>query len=471
MSNIPTSISERGLRDLIQDNRSESAQAETSNEDIITRIKRKDSRIGIVGIGQVGLPTALSFLKAGYYVIGYDTNPHLIENLTSGNTAVHEEGIKDLLIKGLSSRRILFGSSPRILIDADVIILCVPTPLGPDLNVDLSYLRIAITEVASNCMQSKKLLVIESSVPPMTMSGLIVPIIEKISASKLGNGFLLAFCPERLSPGQALAEISEGVRVVGVTDDASYKAVVALYSALNDAKIIKSNFETTEVSKLAENAFRDVNIAFANELAMVCHDYKVDVMEVIQIANTHPRVKIHYPGPGVGGPCLPKDPYLLLPKSSISTSLIRKARSVNDSMPAYLVDDFVRKIQMLKPDKMKEALKIGILGVTYKPDVNDCQNSPTERIISELLKRGYQDITVHDPICKESFRMRASFDLKPLLKTSDCIIISTGHKIYALLHPDDFKPSCIIVDAPRILRKTEFLGTKHVHYSAPGLDA
>lgn len=451
------------------DNQSDSPQADISSEDIITRIKRKDARIGIVGLGQVGLPTALSFFKAGYPIIGYDTNTHLIESLTRGNTAIHEEGIKDLLIKGLSDERILFGSSPRILMDADVIILCVPTPLGPDLDADLSYVRNAITDVASNCLQSRKLLVIESSIPPMTMSGLVVPTIEKITSSKLGRGFLLAFCPERLSPGQALAEISEGIRVVGVIDEDSYKTVAALYSTLNNAKIIRSDFETAEVSKLAENAFRDLNIAFANELAMICHEYEVDVMEVIQIANTHPRVKIHFPGPGVGGPCLPKDPYLLLPKRNISTSLIGKARLVNDSMPSYLVDKVVRHIQNFQPNKMKEAVRIGILGVTYKPDVNDYQNSPSERIVSELTKRRYQNITVHDPICKESFGMRASLDLGSLLRASDCIIISTGHKVYALLHPKDFKQSCIIMDAVRILSKEEFVRSERVHYFAPGL--
>ncbi|MPZ07160.1 MAG: nucleotide sugar dehydrogenase [Nitrososphaeraceae archaeon] len=441
----------------------------TSAHDIITRIKTKDVKVGVVGLGQVGLPTALTIAKVGYNVIGYDTNSSLLDELSKGITAIQEDEIKNLLVRGLSTDRIMFGSSYQSLSAADIIIVCVPTPLGRDLSADLSYLSKAVNGIASHCVNSKKLLIIESSIPPMTMSGLVVPILEKATGKKLGSGFLLAFCPERLSPGQALNGISDTVRIIGATDSESYEAAKTLYSNFTDAQLVCSSFETAEVSKLAENAYRDVNIAFANELAMVCQHYNVDVTEVIQIANTHPRVNIHNPGPGVGGPCLPKDPYLLLSKSRISASLIEKARSINDSMPRYVVDLMVRKLEIISPAKQANKLKIGILGTAYKPNVNDIQNSPTKRIILELRKRGYTEIIVHDPICKETFGMRSS-DLKSLLKNCDCIILVTGHDAYASLSPNDFKPSCIIVDAARKLRKKEFIGSKRTYYTAPGLD-
>jgi UDP-N-acetyl-D-mannosaminuronic acid dehydrogenase len=439
--------------------------------DLVSRIRKKDAEIGVVGLGQVGLPTALSFVKGGFNVTGYDTNSALVNSLSQGITMITENDIKDLLVRAISDKKILFSSSSRSLINSDVVVICVPTPLGTNLEPDLSYLTKAITEIGSCCIKSKKkLIIIESSIPPTTMSVLVSSKLERITGKICGVGFLLAFCPERLSPGQALREISHAVRLIGVSNDESFESAEALYSCLTNAELIKTNFETAEISKLAENAFRDVNIAFANELAMICRDYQADVKEVINIANTHPRVNILDPGPGVGGPCLPKDPYLLTYKSSISSSLIRRARSINDSIPAYLVGLLASRIHTRFSDRAKNKIKIGILGVTYKPNVNDYQNSPTERIIFELSKHGYQDISVHDPICKETFGMKSNSDLKSLLKDGDCIIICTGHEVYASLSPGDFKPNCIILDAARLLNKEVFITSGHVHYMAPGLD-
>ena len=438
---------------------------------IIPKIESGNAKIGVVGLGQVGLPTALSFLRIGYSVIGYDTNYHLVEDLSKGITIIPENGIKSLLVEGLTTGKILFESSIHLLVDADVIIVCVPTPLDSELHADLAFLNKALVEIAARCMESQKLIVVESSIPPKTMSTLVLPTLQKSASKKLGIDFLLAFCPERLSPGQALYEISDSDRIIGTSDGQSFEAAKALYSRLTNANVISSNFETVEVSKLAENAFRDVNIAFANELAMVCRGYGVDVRQVINIANTHPRVNILTPGPGVGGPCLPKDPYLLISKANLpSQSLIKHARILNDSMPAYLINLLDSKLASIPESQSKGSVQIGVLGVTYKPDVNDYQNSPAERIISELRRAGYQDITVHDPVCDESFGMKKSTDLKSLVKKSDCVIISTGHGIYESLSPYDFKKSCVIMDAARVLKTTNFIGSGHVYYMAPGLE-
>ena len=297
-----------------------------SEDNLLRRIEEKNVIIAVVGLGQVGLPTALSFLNAGFNVIGYDTDLKLISELSKGRTRILEKGIKEILESGLSSSRITFTNSSKYLLNVDVVIICVPTPLSEGKQVDLSYLKKSMTELARK-MNFKKLVIVESSIPPMTMKEFIIPLIENLSSKKTPKDFLIAYCPERILPGSALKEMANNTRLIGVSNEDSYAAALSLYRHVSGDRIIRTSFTAAEVAKLAENSYRDVNIAFANELAIICGDLEVDVLDVIRLANTHPRVFIHLPGSGVGGPCLPKDPYFLISKSNLQSSLIRTARS------------------------------------------------------------------------------------------------------------------------------------------------
>jgi UDP-N-acetyl-D-mannosaminuronic acid dehydrogenase len=288
--------------------------------------------------------------------------------------------------------------------------------------------------------------------------------IEKVSGKTAGKDFLISFCPERIAPGNALQEFTNNSRIIGANDEASYYASLTLFKYITSGALLKANTTEAEIAKLAENTFRDINIALANELAIICGQSGVDVIEVIRLANTHPRVTIHQPGPGVGGPCLPKDPYLLIAKNQIKSSLVSTARSLNDRMPEYVVNITIKQIESAGRTKR---LSIGVLGLSYKPNVNDTRYAPAGGIIQALKDRGYNNISVHDPYSSDSFGARYNPDLLNILRDSDCIIIATAHTLYSNLKSQQFKKGAIIMDSVRVLRKSDFQ-TKEVTYLALG---
>jgi UDP-N-acetyl-D-mannosaminuronic acid dehydrogenase len=435
---------------------------------LVGKIKDKSAIIGVLGLGQVGLPTSLSFTKSGFTVLGYDINKKLVWNLRKGKTQIPEEKIRKLLLRGIQMNSLRLSSSSRILEGSDIIVICVPTPLSESNSVSLKYLENALNEVAKYLVVGNKLVVIESSIPPLTMDTMVIPTLETLSNKKTPSDFLISFCPERVAPGRAISEINSNPRIIGVRDNQSYLASAALYLNVTRSRVIATDFVTAETSKLAENSFRDVNIAFANELAIICQNSGVDVMDVIKIANTHPRVNIHQPSSGVGGPCLPKDPYLLIEKIGPRLSLIRTARSINDSMPAYLVQLLCDKLSALH--LQVKTLRIGILGVAYKAGVNDSQYSPTRAIISELKKSGFNNINVHDPYCHDSWGAKFEPNLNKLLNRSDCIIISTPHSQYASIKSSSFRKNCIVFDPVRVLSVNKNYDERGLLYLAPGIN-
>jgi UDP-N-acetyl-D-mannosaminuronic acid dehydrogenase len=315
-------------------------------------------------------------------------------------------------------------------------------------------LKNTLVEVTKYLIEGKKLIIIESSLPPKTMNDYVIPTIERLSRKEAGKDFLISFCPERIAPGKALEEFTNNARIIGSNDDASYIVTLCLFKDLTKGKVYRADTTTAEIAKLAENSYRDINIAFANELAVICEQSSVDVMDVIRLANTHPRVNIHRPGPGVGGPCLPKDPYLLIMGKELKRSIIKTARLINDSMPAHVVEILIKNIRFT--NESVEKLKILVLGVSYKSDVNDTRYSPTEGIISALRKEGLVNISVHDPYSNESFGAELSRELYSSLDSADCVIIATAHSIYSTLTNEDFKKGSTIVDTVRILNKTNF---------------
>jgi UDP-N-acetyl-D-mannosaminuronic acid dehydrogenase len=363
-------------------------------------------------------------------------------------------GFDELITKFLENTSFRLSDSPDCLDETDVVIVCVPTPLDNEGNkADLTYLGKALADVAK-FLKRKKLIVIESSIPPRTMKEYVIPTVERLSNRKASKDFLISFCPERIAPGNSLQEFIENPRIIGANDDASYLATFTLFKSVTKGKIHRADTTTAEISKLSENTYRDINIAFANELAIICEQSNVDVMDVIRLANTHPRVNIHRPGPGVGGPCLPKDPYLLIMGRRSKGSIVKTARSINDSMPSYVVSVLMKNIHSSK--KIVENSKVVVLGASYKGDVSDTRCSPSEGIVVALRKEGFSDIIVHDPYSANCFGAIHTNDLYSSLKQADCVIIATGHSLYSSLNPQHFKKTTVIVDPVRILDKRTF---------------
>lgn len=422
--------------------------------ELAKKIETRSAVICVVGLGQVGLPTALSFLKLGYKVIGFDINEKLVENIRFGDNSLPEDGIKDLTSKFLRNGSFRLSTDRNVLSSADVIIVCVHTPLDKSSNkANMSYLNTAITSI-SEYLDVVKLIIIESSIPPGTTKGHIIPLIERLSNKRAYADFLISFCPERIAPGNALKEFVENDRIVGVNDDQSYSLTHSLFMDLTRGKIYRTDTTTAEITKLAENSYRDINIAFANELAIICEKSNSDVKDVIKLANTHPRVNIHRPGPGVGGPCLPKDPYLLIMGNDLEKSIVKTARWINDSMPTHIVDILVSTL--ISNNLNKNSVNVLILGISYKPDVNDSRYSPTKDIVVGLKNEGIKNIAVHDPFTDDPLGAKFNHDLNSALSMADCVIVSTGHTVYSSLNANDFKEGCIIVDAARSLDKERF---------------
>ena len=277
---------------------------------LLSKIENYEAKICVIGLGQVGLPTALTFCQSGFDVTGHDINKDLLSSLNQSKAPFEEKGLEELLKSCIASKRFHTNSNAEDSIrNADVIIVCVATPLTSGIMPDLSYLEKACQSISEISLDNK-LVIIESSIPPGTFKGLVLPILEK--KSKLGKDFWAAFVPERLAPGIALSEIKTTPRVIGYADEESSKIATSLYRKMVTSQVVSTPVEVAEISKLVENASRDVNVAFANEVGLICENYGIDVVELIKVCNSHPRVKLLQPGPGVGGPCLPKDPYLLL---------------------------------------------------------------------------------------------------------------------------------------------------------------
>ncbi len=291
-------------------------------------------------------------------------------------------------------------------------------------------------------------MIVVSTVPPRTMKDVVVKILEEKSGLRCGVDFWLAYCPERITPGKMLQELSKGDRIVGTFDADSATVAVNLLKTVTSGHLSITDCGSAEVAKLAENTFRDVNIAFANELALICEQARVDVKEVIRLANTHPRVRIHSPGCGVGGPCLVKDPYLLLSAKGDDGKLgiVEASRKLNDSMPSHTIRLLVRALR--EAGKEVKNSKVAVLGVAYKGETDDATNSPAEQIIRELKKLGAM-VVVHDPFSTEEFGAMRSRDLWKAIQGTDCLVAATAHEAFRGL--DLKRVKALMTERPVIL--------------------
>ena len=391
-------------------------------------------KVCIIGQGYIGLPTAALFARNHCKVVGVDINEKMIENLNNVIIHIEEPGISDIIKQALKNKVYKASLKPE---KADAFIITVPTPYIPEnYSCDLSYV-ISACESIIPFLEKGNVVIVESTIAPMSTDNIVKPIFEK-EGFTIGNDLYLAHCPERVLPGKIIEELIHNDRIIGgITPECSQKAS-EVYGQFVEGELMLTEAKTAELSKCMENTFRDVNIALANELAKICSEIGVNALDVIKMANKHPRVNLHSPGPGVGGHCLAIDPYFIYAKAPETAKLIKLARDTNNSMPGFVCEN-VRKI-------IKKG-KIAILGVSYKGNTGDDRESPAYEIIADLTKD--YEISIHDPhISNPNF---VSF--KEAVIDADLILILCDHNEfknldYTLIHEDT-----VIFDTKNIIYK------------------
>jgi len=351
-------------------------------------------KVCVLGLGYIGLPTACTFATHGVKVIGVDVNPQIVNTLQNGGLHIAEPGLRNLVETAFLSKNLLINHEPE---KADAFIIAVPTPFLENKHADLRFVKSA-AEAIVPLLQPENLVVLESTSPPRTTIDVVAPILDK-SGLKSGSDFKLAYSPERVLPGQILHELIHNARVIGGIDLNSAEAGQDLYSIFVKGEIVITDSTTAEMVKLMENTQRDVNIALANEFARLADRFGVDVWEAIEIANRHPRVNILKPGPGVGGHCIGVDPWFLVESAPEVATLIRSAREVNDNQPDYVVK-IIQRCLGISDSESFGGIQIAILGLTYKPDVDDIRQSPAIRI-GQLLSDRNAVIKAFDPYITE----------------------------------------------------------------------
>lgn len=370
-------------------------------------------KICVLGLGYIGLPTAVMFSNSGCHVIGVDVKPEIIEVLNNGDIHIEEPGLAEMIKSVIDKDLFRASLKPE---EADAYIIGVPTPNKNDgyMGCDLTYVLEACKSIIP-FLKKGAVIIVESTVAPLSMEEYIKPLFEE-QGLKVGEDIYLAHCPERVLPGQILNELVNNNRIVGgVTPKCADKAA-EIYSVFVKGEIIKTEAKTAEMSKCMENTFRDVNIALANELAKICYDLNINVLDVIEMANKHPRVNIHSPGPGVGGHCLAVDPYFIYAKSPEYAKMIKLARDTNNSMPQF-VADLTRSLVSNFSNS-----KIAVFGVTYKGNVDDRRESPATEVINILKNDGYE-VAIHDPHVKSD----EFVNWKEAVKGADLILVLADH--------------------------------------------
>jgi len=389
--------------------------------------------LGVVGLGYVGLPTALLFAKANLKVIGRDTDASKVEKLRKGQIYIFgEKGLGDLLHEVQNN----FFPTTQIddLKNADVYILSVPTLIRQDKTLDLSHIKNACCDLAPR-LSKDDLVIVQSTVPPSTTEGLIKKILEKKSTLRAGVDFGIAACPERANPGSILQTMRERTRIVGGLDKKSLNAALVLYSLISKHEPIKvPNARTAEMVKVVENTLRDMEIAYANMIALYCEEMKVNVRTVIELVNTHPGRKMLRPSAGVGGACIPVNPYFIIQTTKRPyTSLLREARKVNENMPNHVA---AKVIGWLKKEKCDAEAKVLMLGYSYKSDVGDVRFSPSKELLNEFTKQNLK-VLIYDPyalrfVSPEEAKFFVD-DPYEAVKEAHCIIATVGHEMFTSL--------------------------------------
>lgn len=380
-----------------------------------------------MGLGYIGLPTAVMFANAGYDVQGVERDEGKIDAINSGTLHIDEPGLSEEFIKAFESGRLVAGSDAM---EAEVHIIAVPTPVSPDKKLDFSFISSAVKSIAT-VLKSGDLVILESTVPPGTtakIESLVYEIRPDLGVSK---SIQFAHCPERVLPGAIVREFESNPRVVGGLTPSAMVRAAEYYRHVTSGRVFETNAETAELAKLAENAYRDVNIAFANELSTISDTFGVDAREVIRLANEHPRVNILRPGIGVGGHCIAVDPWFIVSSDPENAKLIETARVVNDSQPIRTVKKAVEYLKEIRPPK------VYLFGLSFKPNVGDVRESPAVAVSTSLISKfpSIEFVLVEPHVSRvdQNLSMASNCTVTstiPSLNSGDCAICLVAHDAF-----------------------------------------
>ena len=376
--------------------------------------------INIIGLGYIGLPTALMLAAHGVEVTGTDYNEKLVETLNSGHTTFKEDGLDELFESAVAAG-IKFSKEYQ---STDMYIVAVPTPYEKkSKKINADYVVAAIRQIMKVCLKSS-VVIIESTVSPGTIHKFVRPAIEE-NGFVIGEDIHLVHAPERIIPGNMIYELKHNSRTIGADSPEVAERVRAVYSSFCRGEIVATDIRTAEMTKVVENTYRDINIAYANELAKICRSDGMDVYEIIRIANQHPRVNILSPGPGVGGHCISVDPWFLVGDYPGLTNIIYTARKINDSMPEFVL---LRIRRIMEETGLKDVSRVGIYGITYKENVDDVRESPTLQMLEAMENHLCASaVKCYDPMVKMDITENQYHDLDAFLNEVDMVVIMTGH--------------------------------------------
>lgn len=399
---------------------------------LLKEIQAKEIKVGVIGLGYVGLPLAVEKAKAGFRTIGFDIQKEKVNLVNEGHNYIGDvvdEDLKQIVQNGMLSATTDFS----FIKDVDFIAICVPTPLDKHQQPDISYVKSSAESIAKY-LTKETIVVLESTTYPGTTEELIKPILEEISGLTCGRDFYLGFSPERVDPGNQIYKTKNTPKVVGGVGKDATEVIAAMYSAVLDSDVFQASSPAiAEMEKILENTYRNINIGLANEMAILCDKMGIDYWEVVKAASTKPYgFQPFYPGPGLGGHCIPLDPYYLSWKAreyGFHTSMIESSMMVNDRMAAYCVERASRILN--KEKKSLNGSKMLLLGVAYKQDIDDYRESPAIRVINELIPTGAK-VDFYDPYIaeyKENGKIvKGIAEITPeIIQSYDLIMVTTGH--------------------------------------------
>ena len=375
--------------------------------------------VNVIGLGYIGLPTALMMASHGVEVIGTDYNKELVATLNAGKTTFKEKGLDELFQNALAAG-VKFTTEYQV---TDTYIVSVPTPYDKfSKKVDVCYVVEAVKDVMRVCPKGATV-VVESTVSPGTIDKYVRPVIEA-NSFKIGEDINLVHAPERIIPGNMVYELLHNNRTIGADDKSIGEKVKTLYSSFCQGEIVVTDIRTAEMTKVVENTFRAVNIAFANELAKICRHDNMDVYEIIKICNMHPRVNILQPGPGVGGHCISVDPWFLVGDYPSLAKVIDESMKTNDGMPDFVLN---RIYEIMKEKGLTDVSRVGLYGLTYKENVDDMRESPTLQLLESQERHLATGLKVYDPFITKDVVKNQYHDLDTFLADVDMVVVMVKH--------------------------------------------
>jgi UDP-N-acetyl-D-mannosaminuronic acid dehydrogenase len=434
-------------------------------DDFVREVRTRTLHISVIGLGYVGIPTAAAFAESGFRVTGYDIDDETVSMIGHDQSLIEEPDLKMVVKRNFEAGRLKAQSYSEFeVVDSDCIMICVQTPINNEKIPDLSFVD-AVFEKLSNASLRRKAVVLVSTVPSGTLSNYAKHVVEKTHL-KPDEDMFLAYAPERISPGNSISEFIRNPRLIGGIGPNSTAAVASLYETVCE-KVLKTDAISAEISKLAENTYRDVNIAFVNELSLICEGASADVTEVIRLANSHPRVALLRPGPGVGGPCLPKDPYFLLANNSIGREIdmITTARRTNDFMSVHVAKIIMSALKSAGVKKNQS--NVALLGIAYKAGVGDMRGSPAVRVKDSLLPEGIR-LRIYDPYVKDDLNGLTVDSIEECVRGADCLAVLTDHPDFSGINLERVKTLMnerpIIVDTRRVIDPQQALRAGFSYY-------